>query len=281
MPTRPSDWGVPVFEARGPGGRLAYLAGAGGGPRVQVWAGGRMTADFLAFDSWDRGGVNGAWGDDGRLYLMPGGLAGPRLRVFTQYGEQVSDSFAADPAARAAWVPVPVAVPVDRPVKVVEPLPTMTWGDPTRPDVLRVFVDWQSRKFPRPEDADACVREAMSLLYGDRYFAFLAGPLPAGAPAGYCWATVGLDLTWVNGTPAGLTPDDLRTQVYGWHLRRGCWLDDRYSLTPAALGKLLAHELKHAVFMPGDHRGEYDPGLEDRIRAGVSAACAAARGWRG
>jgi len=82
--------------------------GAGGGPNVRVFDGatGGRIADFFAYDSAFRGGVNVAAGDvtgDGYADVVTGTGAGggPRVQVFDgATGAEVANFFAYDPAVR-------------------------------------------------------------------------------------------------------------------------------------------------------------------------------------
>ena len=87
---------------------VAIAPGEGGGPRVRIVDGktGNDLANFFAYDSEFRGGVNIALGDlngNGKLEVITGAGegGGPHVRVFdAQTGAPISEYFAYDPEAR-------------------------------------------------------------------------------------------------------------------------------------------------------------------------------------
>ena len=87
---------------------VAIAPGEGGGPRVRIVDGktGNDLANFFAYDSEFRGGVNIALGDfngDGKLEIATGAGegGGPHVRIFdAQTGEAISEYFAYYPEAR-------------------------------------------------------------------------------------------------------------------------------------------------------------------------------------
>lgn len=137
------NWGVPITTLPGPGGYVAYLAGAGGAPRVQVQdSRGTVVADFFAFEAAQRGGVTGAWGSDTNLYVMAGPGGGPVLKTFNLRGQEVAPGrFVGNPFDRRGFVPVPIDVVrvverpvekivyVDRPVEVIKEVVKVEYRD--------------------------------------------------------------------------------------------------------------------------------------------------------
>lgn len=87
---------------------VAVAAGEGGGPRVRVFDGktGYTLADFFAFDSDFRGGVNIAVGDvlgtgANQIVAGAGVGGGPQVRIFdAQTGQLENSFFAYDPSSR-------------------------------------------------------------------------------------------------------------------------------------------------------------------------------------
>lgn len=313
--TKPSDWGVPVFEARGPGALVAYLAGSGGAPRVQMWDGPTKTADFFAFESSFRGGVTGAWGADARLYLMAGGYGGPRMRVFEPSGRQVADSFVADPDARGSWVPVPVRVDVtvekivekvvekpvpgptvyvDRPVPTPTPTPTLppvlNLGQVTNPGHFLIYL-----QFEIPADAtvplSADEMRAAVLAYWD--FVKVLGNVavttvrPNCYPAGYGRILYGprLDFTRDTSPPsgvAGIAPVSWTYRPDRWD-DKPAWIDHhRTGTTAIARAMMMRHESWHGLGLSESQLafGEDYPLNIKTARAGATTAASVSARWR-
>lgn len=270
----------PHYRTVAPNGDAAYLASVGGGPVFKIdRAGGGTTGDRFAYPEISegyRGGLSGAWGPDGNLYVLPGKDGGPHLRGFDRFGSLIRNAMVGDPNHRGGYVPVVVGVPVPQQVPVVVPLPPVVVGDAARPDVLRVFLDWQSRRYPAAADVRAAAESARQTLGAAAgRFAFVAGPLPSDRWGGYCWITVATGLAWVDG---GITPDDVTAPTWKPWDRRGSVIEDDHSLSAPAVGKMVAHELAHCVGAPADHSWNAD--RPDLVAAGAVRAIAAAAHWR-
>lgn len=117
----------------------------------------------------------------------------------------------------------------------------------------------------------------------------VAAPAMNRAPAGYgnVWVADGL-LAWYAdpGTgqrPGGLSPDDLRTPVYGAFAQRGVFVDAATCRTLDDLARAVAHELRHAAGLGRTvetHAETEGPGWQKKLAAGLAACAAAARKWR-
>ena len=171
-----------------------------------------------------------------------------------------------------------------------EPLliPRMGWGDLSDPRLLRVYLDWHSARYPTVWDvvaavgaASRCLRRAGNLI------AWLVGPPPEDAWAGYCWITVASGLAWLDGMSgvprtAELTTDRMRDPAYSAHARRGAILTDDYCADAAGVGKLAAHGLVHTLGNPIGHTWDRPGGFydEELCVAGVNEALPELNRWR-
>ena len=101
-PARTPALRVELLERRDTPTVTALGAGPGGGPRVQVYADDLLVADFLAYDSAFRGGVNVEVGDvngDGfaDVVTAPGPGGGPNVKVFLGTGFRSDNAFSGGP----------------------------------------------------------------------------------------------------------------------------------------------------------------------------------------
>jgi hypothetical protein len=164
----------------------------------------------------------------------------------------------------------------------------MSWGDLSDPRLLRVYLDWHSVRYPAMWDAVAAVGEASRVLRrAGNVIAWVVGPPPEDAWAGYCWVTVASGLTWLDkmvGMPrvAGLTTDLMSRPAWSMHARRGAVVTDDSCPDAVGLGKLVAHELTHCVGNPYRHEwGDGSAGYDEELCVqGIADAVAELNKWR-
>ena len=257
-PVRPA-WAA--TEAKGPGALLAFAAGPGGGPRVQVWNGTVMSADFFAYEDTQRGGVNVAWTTAGVLLTGPGPGGGPALKAFDAFGHPVAvpgDAegrpavWVGDPNDKRGFVPVPVDVVREVPTPVPIPVSDYTLGRPADRNSFRVWLDWRTRVY---YGASKAVVDALWTWYGPAGNVCLSvGRAPPGPPGSYGTVIVGFDLTAAGKTPgeAGeanlglwVAPDGKPVDL--WQ-SRPCYVDSDggHLLDALAVAVTCGHEMLHA-----------------------------------
>lgn len=140
-----------------------------------------------------------------------------------------------------------------------------------------VHVHWESRKFP-PTYANVkqCLESAWIALGDWASWVRLTAGRPLPMPWGHmAHVFVGVDLSWKPNSPAGAAGGDFRYPPPDSNWIRGAWVDDRYFLTPAAMGLTVAHEIDHLLGWNMKH-----PPFSPELRAaGAKAAVNATRGW--
>ena len=158
------------------------------------------------------------------------------------------------------------------------------WNGPDAPGKFVVWLDWASERYPTDRDMAVAGNACWDDLGRPGALALTLGRPPWRYPAGFGVVRVGFDLSWyvdpvTKQNPSGLTPHDMTRPVYDPFAVRGSFVDDRYHVTAADLGKDIAHEIRHQCGM--SHADMAAPDAQARLLKGIAAASQAARHWWG